>query len=469
MEKIGDLAYRLALPSSLSGIHDVFHVSMLRKYQPDKSYILQPDEAELDETLRYFDQPIQILDRKEKQLQMKTIPLVKIQWNFKLQELTKQEGLQYVEFEGLKGSNFAVKNQSTRLPKVVLGLPKVEFSKDKVCTACQLARMPQQNGIAERRNRTLKEAARTMIADSDISQKFLAEATHLTALDVRSDAGLFLQYSSVSKAYRAFNTKSLTVEESVHIVFDETYVTNESPSLNDLSNRIKDSKLDTDDEEEIQIRRNREIQCEPDQIEEQRPEEQPIDNEIPTNTEHHDVQDQQENTDHLGPYYRWSKTHLPSLVIGNPSAPLRTRGQMINELMHAAFISNIDTKKVEESLLDSNWIEAMQDELNQFERNSVWHLVPRPSDKSIIGTRWGYIQEEGIDFDETFAPVARLEAIRIFLSYASFKDFKVFQMDVKSGFINGLLQEEVFVEQPPGFKSQAYPDHVFKLDKALYG
>ncbi|XP_073120043.1 uncharacterized protein [Henckelia pumila] len=212
--------------------------------------------------------------------------------------------------------------------------------------------------------------------------------THLTALDVRSDAGLFLGYSSVSKAYRAFNTKSLTVEESVHIVFDETSVTNESSSLNDLSNRIEDSKLVTDDKEEIQIIQN--IQYELDQAEEQRPEETPVENEFTTNTDHvahHDVQNQQENTDQLGPNYRWSKNHPPKLVIGNPSAPLRTRGQMINEFIHAAFISHIEPKKVEEALLDSNWIEAMQDELNQFERNYVWHLVPRPSDKSIIGTR----------------------------------------------------------------------------------
>ncbi|XP_073137322.1 uncharacterized mitochondrial protein AtMg00820-like [Henckelia pumila] len=133
--------------------------------------------------------------------------------------------------------------------------------------------------------------------------------------------------------------------------------------------------------------------------------------------------------------------------------------------MHAVFSSHIERpKKVEEALLDSNWIEAMKDELNQFERNSVWHLVHRPSDKSIIGTRWvfknklnesvnvvrnkarlvaqGYRQEEGIDFDETFAPVARLEAIRIFLAYAAFKDFKVFQMDVKSEFLNGQIQDE---------------------------
>ncbi|XP_073129102.1 uncharacterized protein [Henckelia pumila] len=210
--------------------------------------------------------------------------------------------------------------------------------------------------------------------------------THLTALDVRSDAGLFLGYSSVSKAYRAFNTKSLTVEESVHIVFDETPVTNESSSLNDLSNRIEESLSQM--MKKIQIIQN--IQYEPDQAEEQRPEEPPVDNEITTNTDHvahHDVLNQQENSDQLGPNYRWSKNHPQKLVIGNPSAPLRTRCQMINEFIHAAFISHIEPKKVEEALLDSNWIEAMQDELNQFERNSVWHLVPRPSDKSIIGTR----------------------------------------------------------------------------------
>ncbi|XP_073121676.1 uncharacterized mitochondrial protein AtMg00820-like [Henckelia pumila] len=108
------------------------------------------------------------------------------------------------------------------------------------------------------------------------------------------------------------------------------------------------------------------------------------------------------------------------------------------------------------------WIEAMQEELNKFTRNSVWDLVPRPSHQSITGTRWvfrnkinedetiirnkarlvaqGYKQEEGIDYDETYAPVARLEAIRMFLAYASFKDFKVYQMDVKSDFLNENLQ-----------------------------
>ncbi|KAI3696584.1 hypothetical protein L6452_28974 [Arctium lappa] len=133
----------------------------------------------------------------------------------------------------------------------------------------------------------------------------------------------------------------------------------------------------------------------------------------------------------------------------------------------------------------------MQEELSQFERNKVWSLVPRPFDKTIIGTKWvfrnkmdevgtvirnkarlvaqGYRQEEGIDYDETFAYVARLEAIRIFLAHVAHKNFRVFQMDVKSAIVNGELAEEVYVKQPPGFEDRAHPYYVFRLDKALYG
>ncbi|KAJ9561604.1 LOW QUALITY PROTEIN: hypothetical protein OSB04_006764 [Centaurea solstitialis] len=150
-----------------------------------------------------------------------------------------------------------------------------------------------------------------------------------------------------------------------------------------------------------------------------------------------------------------------------------------------------EPKKVSEALADPFWVEAMQDELTQFERNQVWTLVPLPNGKVAIGTKWvfrnkkderdvvirnkarlvaqGYCQEEGIDYEETFAPVARLEAIRIFLAFAAHKGFKVFQMDVKSAFLNGKLKEEVYVKQPPGFESAKYPNHVYFLDKSLYG
>ena len=122
-----------------------------------------------------------------------------------------------------------------------------------------------------------------------------------------------------------------------------------------------------------------------------------------------------------------------------------------------------------------------------------WHdkFVPIPTDKNIIGSKWafknkineqgqivrnkpwlvykGYAQVEGQDFDEIFAPVARLEAIKIFLAYASHKNFKVYQMDVKSTFLNGDLEEEVYMEQPEGFQLTDNPDHVCKPKKALYG
>jgi hypothetical protein len=81
----------------------------------------------------------------------------------------------------------------------------------------------------------------------------------------------------------------------------------------------------------------------------------------------------------------------------------------------------------------------------------------------------GYSQVEGLDFDETYAPVARLESIRILLAYATYHGFKLYQMDVKSAFLNGPIKEEVYVEQPPGFEDSEYPDHVYKLSKALYG
>ncbi|GJY12744.1 putative ribonuclease H-like domain-containing protein [Tanacetum coccineum] len=135
--------------------------------------------------------------------------------------------------------------------------------------------------------------------------------------------------------------------------------------------------------------------------------------------------------------------------------------------------------------------EAMQEKLLQFKLQEVWTLVELPNGKRAIGTKWvfinkkdergvmiknkarlvaqGYTQEEGIDYDEVFAPVARIEAIRLFLAYASFKDFVVYQMDVKSAFLYGKIEEEVYVCQPLGFEDLDFPDRVYKVEKALYG
>ncbi|GKA22909.1 retrovirus-related pol polyprotein from transposon TNT 1-94 [Tanacetum coccineum] len=185
-----------------------------------------------------------------------------------------------------------------------------------------------------------------------------------------------------------------------------------------------------------------------------------------------------------------SRNHPLENVIGNLNQ--RTlRSQAQNQSNFFCFISTIEPKNVNEALADESWIVAMQEELNQFIANDVWELVLQPRNMTIIGTKWvfrnkldengivsrnkarlvaqGYNQQEGIDYDETYAPVARLESIRILLAYACALDFKLFQMDVKSAFLNGFINEEVYVAQPPGFIDFEKPDHVYKLKKALYG
>ncbi|GJT78865.1 retrovirus-related pol polyprotein from transposon TNT 1-94 [Tanacetum coccineum] len=185
-----------------------------------------------------------------------------------------------------------------------------------------------------------------------------------------------------------------------------------------------------------------------------------------------------------------SRNHPLENVIGNLNQ--RTlRSQAQNQSNFYCFISTIEPKNVNEALGDESWIVAMQEELNQFIANDVWELVPQPKNMTIIGTKWvfrnkldengvvsrnkarlvaqGYNQQEGIDYDETYAPVARLESIRILLAYACALDFKLFQMDVKSAFLNGFINEEVYVAQPLGFIDFKKPNHVYKLKKALYG
>ncbi|KAJ9561267.1 hypothetical protein OSB04_006427 [Centaurea solstitialis] len=190
---------------------------------------------------------------------------------------------------------------------------------------------------------------------------------------------------------------------------------------------------------------------------------------------------------------KWTRCHSTTNIIGSPSAPVTTRSSKKDEnlILFGGFLSQFEPTKTQDALSDPDWVRAMQDELAEFERNRVWRLVERPRKIRIIDLRWifrnkkdendliirnkarlvakGYRQQEGIDYDETFAPVARIEAIRIFLAYAAHKNMKVFQMDVKCAFLNGELQEVVYVEQPEGFVDPKYPEHVYVLDKALYG
>ncbi|GKA91748.1 retrovirus-related pol polyprotein from transposon TNT 1-94 [Tanacetum coccineum] len=192
--------------------------------------------------------------------------------------------------------------------------------------------------------------------------------------------------------------------------------------------------------------------------------------------------------------FQWTKDHPLEQVIGEPSRPVLTRNQLRSDgdmCMYALTVSTVEPKNVKEAMTDPAWIESMQEELLQFKRLDVWVLVPLPDNIKPLTLKWlfknkhdeentvirnksrlvvrGYRQEEGIDFEESFAPVARMEAIRIFLAYAAHKSFTVFQMDVKTAFLHGTLKEDVYVCQPEGFIDADHPSHVYKLKKALCG
>ncbi|GJS70323.1 putative ribonuclease H-like domain-containing protein [Tanacetum coccineum] len=211
------------------------------------------------------------------------------------------------------------------------------------------------------------------------------------------------------------------------------------------------------------------------------------------------------------PNTRIHKDHIIDIVIGDVQSTVQTRRMLkptseqgflsdvydqktydtLNTCLYASFLSQIEPTSIAKALSDSSWVEAVQEELLQFKLQQVWILVDLPNGKKDIGTKWvfrnkkdergivirnkarlvaqGHRQEKGIDYEEVFAPVARIEAIRLFLAYASFIGFLVYQMDAKSAFLYGTIEEEVYVTQPSGFKDPDHPDKVYKVVKALYG
>ncbi|GJX20295.1 putative ribonuclease H-like domain-containing protein [Tanacetum coccineum] len=163
----------------------------------------------------------------------------------------------------------------------------------------------------------------------------------------------------------------------------------------------------------------------------------------------------------------------------------------LNTYLYGCFLSQIEPTSIAKALSDSSWVEAIQEELLEFKLQQVWKLVDLPNGKKAIRTKCvirnkkdergivirnkaklvaqGHRQEEGINYEEVFAHVSRIDAIRLFLAYASFMGFLVYQMDVKSAFLYGTIKEEVYVTQPPGFKDPDHPNKVYKVVKALYG
>nr|GEV41814.1 retrovirus-related Pol polyprotein from transposon TNT 1-94 [Tanacetum cinerariifolium] len=361
-----------------------------------------------------------------------------------------------------------------------------------------VARSPHQNGVIERRNNTLIEAARTI--------------ENLGKLQSKADIRIFIGYAPTKKAFWIYNRRTRKIVKIIHVDFDKlTAMASEhnssGPALNDMTHAtissglvqksspstpyVPPSRNDWDllfqpmfgdllnplpsvDHQAPEVIAPITEVIPPVQVESTgSPSPKMIDQDAPspskshttTETQSHAIpQDvEEDNLDmevtHMGndPLFG---VPIPENIIGQLSRPVSTWLQLHEQALfcyYDAFLTSVEPKTYKEELTQYCWIEAMQEELNEFERLKVWELVPRPDKVMVITLKWIY---KGIDFEESFASVARLEAIRIFLAYAAHKNMVVYQMDVKTAFLNGNLREEVYVTQPDGFLDQDNPNRV---------
>nr|GEV40181.1 retrovirus-related Pol polyprotein from transposon TNT 1-94 [Tanacetum cinerariifolium] len=315
-----------------------------------------------------------------------------------------------------------------------------------------IPRTPQQNGVVKRRNRTLVEAARTMLIFSKAPMFLWAEAVataeDLGKLQPTADTGIFVGYAPSKKGYRIYNKRTRRIMETIHVQFAEltepmapvhlstgpapTFLTAKQISSGLVPNPVHATLYAPPTNKELEIL----FQPMFDEYLEPPRAEQP-------DSPAHAVQASVSSAGVVAePHFM--EDHNVAPVDNNPfgiSAPL-------NHLPQPDCVMIIALK----------WIYKVKlDEYGDVLKNKA-RLVAK-----------GYRQEEGIDFEESFAPVARIEAIRIFIANAASRNMTVYQMDVKTAFLNVDLKEEVYVSQPEGFVDPDHPTHVYRLKKALYG
>nr|GEX58549.1 hypothetical protein [Tanacetum cinerariifolium] len=437
-----------------------------------------------------------------------------------------------------------------------------------------VARIPEQNGVVKRWNRTLVVAARTMLSAAKIPLFFCAEVIattcftqnrslvfprhektpyhiindrkplvklfyifgslcyivrdgeNLDKMKEKDDACIFVGYYTQSRAYRVFNKRTRVIVESIHVNFDELphmasdHVSfdpapecqrmapkHDSLSLGlqcqenvtqaDRTVMSKSSTVTTTDapnhyqQQQTTPLNNHTTSVPTCQVPTQTPTVTSIKNitQAETNSKNAQVVDDEYPSKH-----HWMKDHPLEQVIRNPSHSVRTRRQLESDCeicMFALIVSRTEPKNIKEAMADSAWIESMQEELYQFDRLDIWELVDRPLCQNVINLKWpwknkrdeentvirnksrlvakGYAQKEGVNFEESLAPVARLDGVRLFIAYAAHKSFTIYKMDVKIAFLYGHLKEEVYVNQPNGFVDPYHLDKVYRLKKALYG
>ncbi|GJW14531.1 retrovirus-related pol polyprotein from transposon TNT 1-94 [Tanacetum coccineum] len=291
-------------------------------------------------------------------------------------------------------------------------------------------------------------------------------------LDAKADIGIFVGYAPAKKAFRIYNKRTRMIIETIHLTFDElTAMASEQfssgPGLHSMTPAISSSGLVSNPRALVLV-------------------DSPVSTSIDQDAPSASIPSTQEHE------------HSPIISQANeirdPSRSVFTRKQLQTDAMWCyfdAFLTSVKPKNFKQALTKLSWIDAMQEEIHEFERLEVWELVSCPDKVLLIKLKWiykvktdefggvlknkarlvaqGFRQEEGIDFEESFAPVARIEAIRIFVANAAHKNMTIYQMDIKTAFLNGELKEEVYISQPEGFVDQDNPSHVYKLKKALYG
>jgi len=342
---------------------------------------------------------------------------------------------------------------------------------------------PEQNGVSERRNRYIMEMVRCMLHEKNLPKMFWAEAANTAVflqnrlptklleektpfevwydnkpslsflkifgsicfvhipqikrdkLDRKAMQGIFVGYSDVSKAYKVYHpqTQKMVITRDVHFHEEKQWDWGDSQRNEQLSGLLQDESID-----DSQRRVTADL-----------------------------LQDE--------------------LFDDSPFRGTRS----LDDIYQRSNVAICELEGYEEAKHNPEWQKAMQEEICMIEKNCTWELVDRPPSKNVIGVKWifrtklnadstinkykarlvvkGYAQIYGVDYSETFAPVARMDTIRFLLAVAAHRNWKVFQLDVKSAFLNGILQEEIYVEQPAGFVNQGKEDKVYLLKKALYG
>nr|GEV98082.1 putative ribonuclease H-like domain-containing protein [Tanacetum cinerariifolium] len=321
--------------------------------------------------------------------------------------------------------------------------------------------------VKERKNRTLIEAARTMLADSLLPIPFWAEAVN-TACYVQNMVLVTKPHNKTPYELLLENLDAGKVVKEAESAQQYVLLPLWSTGSKDPQNTDADAAFD-DKENESGVHISPSSSDKPKKHDEKAKREAKGKNDEEDVGAATDFSNLETSiTVSLIPTTRVQKDHLVTKIIGDLSSAPQTRSMatMVKEqgrltqindedfhtCMFAYFLSQEEPKRVHQALKDPSWIEAIQEELLQFKMQKVW----------------GHTQEEGIDYEEVFAQVARIEAIRLFLVYASFMGFMIYQMDVKSDFLYGTIKEEMYIYQPPRFKDPDYPDKVYKVVKELY-